>query len=96
MKYFFWLGALAYVFVYFYAAWTYEGFSMTLAIIIFVALLAFLYWRYQRHLVHLENQQAQPQVVKKSAPAKNLSIWSSPLPYMLVLAIFVVYSVLSI
>lgn len=100
MKYFFWLGVLAYVFVYFYAAWVYEGFSMPLAIFIFVALVGFVYWRYKRHIVHQAQQQAeqhlQAQNPTKSTPPKSLSVWSSPLPYMLVLAAIVVYAVLQI
>lgn len=98
MKYFFWLGVLAYVFVYFYAAWVYEGFSMPLAIVIFVLLVSFVYWRYKRHIELQAQQQAQQhlqaQSPTKSEPPKNLSIWSSPLPYMAILVIIVVYSVL--
>lgn len=86
MKYFFWLSALLYVAVYFYAAWIYDGFSMPVAIIIFVLVFGFCYWRYKRHIAAAAQQQLTQQT-SSAAPIDRptLSFWRSPIPYIAVL-----------
>lgn len=91
MKYFFWLGISAYVFLYFFAAWVYDDFSMPVAIALFVMMVAFVYWRYQRHLqlqAELLSQDSPPAVRPANRP--TLSIWHSPIPYVAVFAIVVI------
>ncbi|MFC4699234.1 hypothetical protein ACFO4O_03565 [Glaciecola siphonariae] len=91
MKYFFWLSGLAYVFVYFYAAWIYDGFSMPVAIIVFLLSAAFVYWRYKRHLA--DEAQLQSQIQNRAvdqASRKPMSIWRSPFPYVGIIALIAI------
>lgn len=91
MKYFFWLSAALYVAVYFYAAWIYDGFSMPLAIFIFLLVLAFFYWRYKRYLALQARQQLEPEAFKHSPMKRQtLSLWRSPVPYAGILALVVI------
>lgn len=91
MKYFFWLSALAYVFVYFYAAWVYEDFTMPVAIFFFVLFVGFVYWRYKRHIAHQALQQSQTTTDNPAAVDRpELSLWRSPLPYIAVIALVVI------
>jgi Ca2+/Na+ antiporter len=88
MKYFFWLSAAAYVVLYFYTAYIYEGFSMTLAIVLFVVFVAFLYWRHKRNEAN-KKQQAQMNIQHSHEEVPPLSVWQSPLPYVALLAAIV-------
>ena len=87
MKHFFWLSAAAYVVLYFYAAYIYDGFSMTLAIAIFVAVCGLLYWQNKRKAQDAETVSRVDN--KVSINTKPLSIWSSPLPYIGIAAVVV-------
>lgn len=92
MKYFFWLSSLAYVFVYFYAAWIYDGFPMPVAIIGFIVFVGFIYWRYKRHLVlQAELEQKPHSEGIAHAPTKPLSIWRSPVPYVGAIALIALF-----
>lgn len=92
MKHFFWLSAAAYVFLYFYAAWIYEGFSMTLAIVIFVLVIAFFYWRHKRKLTARSNGKPSVDVKLQAAEyTQPLSLWRSPLPYIGIVALLIMF-----
>lgn len=92
MKHFFWLSAAAYVFLYFYAAWIYEGFSMTLAIVIFVLVAAFFYWRHKRKLTARSNDKPSVDVKLQAAEyTQPLSLWRSPLPYIGIVALLIMF-----
>ena len=85
MKQFFWLSAGAYVFLYFYAAYIYEGFSMTLAIVLFVGVCGFFFWRHKRK--GAKTAVSTPVQAVNNSDTKPLSLWHSPLPYIGILAI---------
>ena len=91
MKHFFWLSVAAYVFLYFYAAWLYDGFSMTLAISLFVAVVGFLSWRHRRKLAKNteSNVQTDP-TTQISIDTQPLSLWHSPLPYIGIIAVIAI------
>ncbi|WP_026377409.1 hypothetical protein [Aestuariibacter salexigens] len=88
MRVFFWASVLTYLFLYFWAAYLYEGFDMGLAILIAVVFFAALG-------VWLKRRKAQPQEVaqpvgRDADDTKPLSIWQSPLPYMVIaIAVFI-------
>jgi MFS superfamily sulfate permease-like transporter len=91
MKYFFWLSAFTYVVLYFYTAWIYEGFSMTLAIIIFVLVTAFFYWRHKRKVALQAKLQSQPQTSNHSlVNTRPLSFWQTPIPYVGIAAVVII------
>lgn len=91
MKYFFWLSGAAYVFVYFYAAWIYDGFSIPVAIFFFALFVIFIYWRYQRFKAQEAQQQLEPQTTSMgNVNIKPLSLWRSPIPYIGVVAVVVI------
>ena len=91
MKHFFWLSAAAYVFLYFYAAWIYEGFSMTLAIAIFILVTGFFYWRHKRKAA-LQHSNAGDSSVQRpvNVDTQPLSLWRSPLPYIGIIAVMII------
>jgi hypothetical protein len=94
MKHFFWLSAAAYVFLYFYAAWIYEGFSMTLAIVIFVLVTAFFYWRHKRKLTaSIDGKKMVDVKVQVAEYTQPLSLWRSPLPYIGIVALLIMFVV---
>lgn len=83
-------GAL-YVAVYFYAAWIYDGFSMPVAIIVFVMVTGFCYWQYRRYLEQEAKHHSQPQTTSPQQVSRpTLSFWRSPLPYIAVAAVVVI------
>ena len=88
MKVFFWMGAATYVVLYFYTAYLYEGFSMTLAIILFVFAVAFFYWRRKRSIA-IEAEKSTSTAQYKHEEVPPLSVWQSPLPYIAVIALIV-------
>ncbi|WP_100656601.1 hypothetical protein [Alteromonas flava] len=97
MKVFFWLSGAAYVFLYFWAAYIYEGFDMWLAIALFVATLAMVYWqrkRSQRRQSLLMDTAPVNQSVEPNQTPQPLSLWSSPLPYMLILVTVILVSLM--
>ncbi len=93
MKEFFWAVVAAYVFLYFYAAWLYDGFSVYLAVSLFVALIANIYWLKKRKAKRAEQvpeSVASPPPIK--VDTKPLSLWRSPLPYMLIFVAVVLFT----
>jgi membrane protein implicated in regulation of membrane protease activity len=92
MKYFFWLSAALYVAVYFYAAWIYDGFSMPLAIFIFILVVGFFYWRYKRYVEVQAKQQSEPELFQHSPMQRQeMSFWRSPIPYVGILALVIIF-----
>ncbi|WP_100643079.1 hypothetical protein [Alteromonas facilis] len=89
MKVFLWFVGFAYVFLYFYAAWIYEGFDMWLAILIFATVTGLIIYSRKRSArrAAAENEHAAEagSDVIQSEPAAPLSLWRSPLPYMVML-----------
>lgn len=92
MKHFFWLSAAAYVFLYFYAAWIYDGFSMTLAIALFLLVSGFFYWRHKRKMAlqAADTQVSQPEV-NATVNTQPISLWRSPLPYIGIAAVIIIF-----
>ncbi|MDM7859519.1 hypothetical protein QTP81_02725 [Alteromonas sp. ASW11-36] len=97
MKEFFWAVVAAYVFLYFYAAWLYDGFSVYLAVSLFIALVANIYWLKRRKDKHTkqvsETAESAPPIKVDTQP---ISLWRSPLPYMGILIIAVVLIVINL
>lgn len=91
MKYFFWLSAALYVAVYFYAAWIYDGFSMPVAIIIFAMVVGFFYWRYKRYQTVQAEQKLASHSTSNHIDRKPLSLWRSPIPYIGIAALVVIF-----
>lgn len=91
MKHFFWLSAAAYIVLYFYAAWIYEGFSMTLAILIFLVVSGLIYWRHKRKIA-IQAERSENFEPHQPIPinTKPLSLWRSPLPYIGLVAVVIV------
>lgn len=92
MKEFFWAIIAAYVFLYFYAAWLYDGFSIYLALGLFVLLVGQVYW-WKKRKANQQVQSEEPAVVVEKPDATPISVWRSPLPYMLILGIIVIASI---
>lgn len=75
MRGFFWILIAIYIFLYFYAVYLYEEFSVWLIIALFVAI-AVSFWVYK-------NKGAlSKQVHHVEVEAKPLSLWQSPFPYI--------------
>ncbi|WP_395340417.1 hypothetical protein PN836_016820 [Ningiella sp. W23] len=98
MKYFFYLSIAPYAFVYFYAAWIYDGFSMPVAIVGFIVSVGLFYYLYKAHMRRAEQQQIEARARAESAVAQthsadrnSLSLWKSPLPYIGLLALLAIY-----
>lgn len=89
MKEFFWAVIAAYVILYFYAAWLYDGFSIYLAVGLFAMLIGHLYWWKKRKAKQSGGAHEQEQVVEKP-DATPISVWRSPIPYMLILGLVIV------
>lgn len=87
MKEFFWAVVAAYVFLYFYAAWLYDGFSVYLAVSLFVALIAHIWWLKKRKSKRQEAQEEAPIAPQPKPDTSPVSLWYSPLPYMVILAV---------
>ena len=87
MKEFFWAVVAAYVFLYFYAAWLYDGFSVYLAVSLFIALILHVLWLKKRKAKQQQSEEEKPQVAPPRPDTTPMSVWHSPLPYMVILAI---------
>ncbi len=77
MRGFFWIIIAIYVFLYFYAVWLYDEFSIWMALAIIVAIGTQIYFVRKRKEV-LGDEVAQPVRVE----TKPMSIWQSPFPYI--------------
>lgn len=86
MQWFFWAIVVAYIFLYFFAAYLYDGFSFPMAIGLFGLIGFGVYWQRRKNKVVPDEPQPAP---VNHAPAEPLSIWQSPIPYMGVLAVCV-------
>lgn len=77
MRGFFWIIIAIYVFLYFYAVWLYEEFSIWMALAIVIAIGLQVYFMKKRKEVLAEQEQAPVKV-----EMKPLSFWKSPFPFL--------------
>ena len=92
MKEFFWAIIAIYVLLYFYAAWLYEGFNLAFATGLFLLVCGHLFWWRKRKNTQRDDEQGDGDSLQTvaSPDVSPLSIWRSPLPYMVIIAIVVI------
>ncbi|MBT0585513.1 hypothetical protein [Alteromonas oceanisediminis] len=92
MKEFFWAIIAVYVLLYFYAAWLYDGFNLGFATAVFIAVCAHLFWwRKRKQKQNIAKQDVSEETQRVAAPdASPISMWRSPLPYMILIVACVI------